>query len=350
MTAETMVVTDLDGDGKDDIIVASQSDIRIFHYGEYHFDQVAEYRFKLNKKIHALSVLPAAQGTTAHLLVSADGKNLPSSVIMSWNGSNTLQVEHNAIRWYVRAVTMPGKGTFIAGQQLKPGTDQWQLAPYIYRLVLNEQSGKLMNKGRLALPEGITLFDFVYADLNNDKKIETVVIDAHQKLLLYNSSNELIWVSSTNYGGGLSHFGPSLNAHVSDEEAGGRILNYIPGRLEVSDLDNDGSWEIIVNTNTVDSKLLRFFPNLRHFNSGAVSCLGWNDGALQELWRTNTINGYVADYAFKSGADAGSPSPAGNSGRLFVVQTQGKSLLQRLLPGSDTSKIFMYALEFYTFW
>jgi|GEM_PF-2410297 len=344
--AESMVVADMDGDGNEDLIVASQDEIRIFHYNDYRFDQVAAYSFRLNKKIHALSVLPAGQDTKAKLLVSADGEKKPASVILSWDGSNTLQLEQDDISAYIRTVTVPDKGTFIAGQSLKPQTDLWQLAPGVYRLKQDEHTGRLVKDSRLVLPEQTKLFDFAYVDLNNDSTLETIVIDERQKLLVYNENNELLWVSSESYGGGMSFYGQSLNKEQDNEKTDGRILQHIPGRLEIKDIDHNGIPEIIVSTNSVGS-ILRYFPNLKSFNGGSVACLGWSNGGLQELWRTNKISGYIADYAFNTGAP-GASSAENNAGRLYIAQTKSKSMLPGLLPGSETTKIFIFDINIST--
>ena len=343
VATESMALADLDGDGSDDLIVASRREIRIFRYGDYRFDQIAAYTFKINTKINALTVLPGTQNAHAKLLVSADGEKMPASAVLSWNGSNTLQLEQDNIEWYIRAVAVPGEGGFIAGQRLASYSKTWKLAPGVFRLALDEHTGRLIEGTRLALPEKTRLFDFVYADLDNDNVVETIVIDSREKLLVYNGNNELLWVSSASYGGGLRFYGQPLSeVQQADEMTDERLLEYIPGRLEVKDIDHNGTPEIIVNTNSV-STLIKYFPHLKSFDGGSVACLVWSDGGLKELWRTNKIDGYVADYAFET-ENTATPSES-ITGRLYVAQTQGKSLLQKFLPGGETTKILMYEMN-----
>ena len=341
MAVESMVLADLNSDGNNELIVASRDEIRIFQYGESRFDQVAAYSFNLNKKIHALSIL---SGNPTRLIVSADDEKLPSSAVLSWDGSKTLQLEHDNIRWYIRAISRPGKDDIIAGQRPEPdtGTGNWELAPEVYRLERDAQADRLSRADRLMLPDQTKLFDFVYADINGDSRVETVVIDDRQKLLVYNDTNELLWVSSADYGGGLSFFGQPLSASEGNDEAEGRLLEYLPGRLEVKDIDGNGIPEIIINTNTVDT-ILRYFPNLKFFDGGSVACLGWTDDGLKELWRTNKITGYVADYAFEKAETTGTASRNG-TGRLFLAQAEEKSILQNFFTGSDTTRIFAYEM------
>ena len=344
ISVESMVLADLDGDSKNELAVASRGEIRLFHFEDSRFHQVASYTFKRDKKIHALTVWSGDKGSGARLLVSADDDKMPASAVLSWNGSDTLQLTQDNIGWYIRAVNMPGEGDIIAGQRLEADTKSWQLAPEVFRLLFDERTVRLIHGDRLVLPEQTRLFDFVYVDLNGDNIVETIVIDGRNKLLVYNSNMELLWVSSASYGGGLSFFGQPLSDDERNDEAPSRLLNYLPGRLEVKDIDLNGTPEIIVNTNTVGT-IVRFFPHLKSFDGGSVACLGWSDGVLKELWRTNRINGYVADYAFETAGETGTASENG-AGHLYVALAEEKSILDKFIPGlaSETTRIFAYEI------
>ncbi len=60
-----------------------------------------------------------------------------------------------------------------------------------------------------------------------------------------------------------------------------------------------------------------------------------------ELWRTNHIEGYVADYAFdEEGETVGSDRLV----RLYVAQIPDSSMWELLLPGRHDSKILAYEM------
>lgn len=346
---ETMALGDLDGDGSNDLIVASRGKLRVFRFEEQQFREVAAYDFSPRIKIHVINIGDPGNSGSPKLFVSANDGREPASAILSWDGSSALQPLQQNLDWYIRPLFWPGKGEVLAGQQASPAVSERYLAAGVFELSLDGPSGRLERGGRLPLPMNTNLFDFVVADFNGDGQHETAVIDERQRLLLYDDALSLIWVSGANYGGSLRYFGPSPASDTgdgrpgSDDEQEMRSLVYIPGRLDVKDITGDGRSELVVVTNEVDI-VSRYLPNMRSYDGGSVACLGWRGAGLMELWRTNHITGYVADYAFESEAET--PSRIGGAlNRLYVAQLPDKALWRRFLPGGGNTRILAYEMR-----
>ncbi len=345
---ESLAVGDLDGDGTSDLAVASMSKIIIFSFDDLRFTEVARYEFSPRMKIHVINIADPGNSGRQKLYVSANEGRFASSAILSWDGSESLQSERQGLPWYIRPVTMPGKGEVLIGQQVSMNSADDYLGSGVFELSIEPEDGKLLKGNKLQLPEETNLFDFIQADLDGDKGVETVVIDKNQKMLVYDSALNLIWVSSANYGGSKKYFGPQRNKTDQQDPAGltpaaeeNRRLVFISGRLDAKDITGDGLPEIVVSTNEVN--LSRYLENTRTYDGGSVACLGWFGGGLAELWQTNHIGGYVADYFFDNRASENVENESNGLYRLYVAQIPPISFWQQLLP-NRVSKILAYEI------
>ena len=239
----------------------------------------------------------------------------------------------------------------LLGQETSYRTEENFLSPGVFELSIDPANGQLIRGNKLLLPENTNLFDFVYADLDGDRENELVLIDAKQKLLVYDSALNLIWVSSASYGGSKTYFGPDWNLSnpgadaantLTESQQDNRTLVFIPGRLDTKDITGDGLPEVVVSTNEVG--ISKYLTNTRWYDGGSVACLGWYGQGLAELWRTNQISGYVADYFFDDRAETAEQENARVLNRLYVAQIPEVSIWERLLPTGVKSKILAYEM------
>jgi hypothetical protein len=345
-TIETVALGDLNNDGVNELVVASRSKIRIFQFADRRFREIAGHDLSPYYKINVISIGDPGNTGTMKLFVSANKGKYVSSMIFGWDGSKDLQLLRGDIRYYIRPVWWPGREVILAGQKDSPNISDNFLAPGVFELTGDFNQERLTKGPKLLLPKGTNLFDFIVADLNGDQEIETMVIDQQQKLLVYDSGLNLIWVSSANYGGSKTFFGPPISAADDkdpmaerEDVASRKKLVYIPGRLDLKDITGDGLPEVVVSTNDVG--IDKYLANVRTYDGGAVACLTWRGAGLMELWRTNHIEGYVADYAFdEEGEIVGTDRLV----RLYVAQIPDSTMWEIVLPGNDDSKILAYEM------
>jgi len=349
-------VGDVDGDALDEIVVLIGNTLEMYKVDGKKFNKVATASLPPALECHAINMADLDGSGRSKIYVSAtDGLNV-SSLIVEWDKGKGFRLLTEKIPWYIRPVFFPGKGWRLAGQ--KRGAAKTELVKAgVYLLDLS--GSNVPSEGeRLALPDGVNLFDFVFADLDGDGAPETVAVDKKERMQVFNRANELLWVSKKTFGGSLIYLGPSRAGAVNqqdrrnftlDEDAQ-RELIFVPGRLVVADVDNDGRQEIVVNENTLSS--MSISDKLRIYNDGVIVGLAWDGTALNEAWRTGTFKGYIAGFGFSV---LGKPGAAGQNTKtdskktevgLYVGHLPRSGTFVGLLPGTGETQLTAYDLLF----
>lgn len=353
---KAMAIGDADQDGQDEILVLTGTDLQLYKLEERAVQLLDKTSLSPFQQIHAINFADINGDGEQEIYISATSKLEVASSIMRWSKDRGFEMLAQAIPWYVRPVNIPGKGMQLVGQKrglaridfIKPGLFQLNL----------DQNYRISQGESLPLPVGLNLFDFVYADLEGNGLINTVAIDQNERMKIYNSANELIWVSSRSYGGSIRYIGPLQGEAVNRNDRYNLSVNeeaerehiFVPGNLLVTDINGDGRQEIVVNENK--SKSLKFFYKWRIYSSGTVSGLTWNGETMLEIWRTGSFGGSVTAYAFDSnvpmaaGAQGTVNKEKKTTGRLFVGYVPTKGSIAELLPGSLDTELRVYDLEF----
>lgn len=355
-----MAVGDVNGDGQQDILLLAGQDLYLYGMKDNAIALLDKTSLPAGRVVHAVNIADINGDDRREIYLSGTDGLYVSSTIMQYDSTGFQTLAQN-IRWYLRPLFIPGKGWRLAGQ--KRGLQKIDLvSPGVYLLSLDERH-QISQEQRLALPDSLNLFDFVYADLDGDGLYEVVAVDRKEKLRVYNPGNELMWVSQKNFAGSKIYLGPSRGTATSEQdrrnftvdEDEDRELIFVPSSILVTDIDKNGKQEILVSEGSTNA--LSFFNRLRLYDSGAVVSLAWIDSALVESWRTSDLRGYVAGYGFTlldAGQDAQSQGTKNDTlspetitaGRLFIGHLPKSGSLANLIPGGGQTELIIYDLEF----
>ncbi|SHO52493.1 FG-GAP repeat domain-containing protein [Desulfopila aestuarii] len=346
LTLVSMATGDLDGDGIMEIVAASRTTLEIYRFDETVFKKLAEYKFDKSYKIHAVNIADLNGDGAPEIYLSANNKILASSAVFSWSVSNGLKPVLTDIRYYIRPVETPADGWILAGQR---GSNDYTLGfveKNIVKLVFDENTKGYVEDKVLPLPANLHLFDFVYAELDGKGGKELVAVDRNEKILVYDASNSLLWVSENDYGGSRNFIGPPKSAVTSVGDLFGKndnkkieqLVVFVPTRLLAVDVDKDGIDEIITGSNKRITP--KWFASFREYDGGSVACLSWQETAMAELWKTNTVTGYLADYMYvpPRGEGGGKATSA-----LYIAQVPDTQMLG--FAYSSDSKVLKYEMN-----
>jgi hypothetical protein len=284
---------DLDGDGTDEIILLTNSSLLLYHQENGQFRQIAALPLPSYLRYLSVTVGDLNNNGLQEIYVSASNDDRPDSSGFEWNGKKFLSLFQH-VGYYLRTLNVPDQPLMLIGQ--KPQIDQIA-GGALYQMSLDQQYGVKKAK-QLNLPEGINVFDFTLADINSDGTLETIAINNSNRLQVFDSAGTLLWTSAEIYGASNNFFGTltsSANAVDTDKTPGqAKESAYIKTRIVIADLDFDGTNDILIGRNRLET--VRFVPNLRYFDGSSLSALKWQDGTLKPLWETKKIPGYITNY------------------------------------------------------
>lgn len=336
-----MDVGDVDGDGIDEFVLASQNEVQIYRRDLNRFSKIGQASTPARYLIHSVTLADLDNNGKSEIYVSAADTEGPYSFALEWDGKDFGYLFQKE-RWYIRALEAPGEGLVLAGQKAEMDSP---IAPGIYSLT--RKGDTLQEVRKLPIPKGINLFDFSFADLDADGQHEIVAISQGDKLMVLQQSGKALWVSGEYYGGTTRYLGGTNYEDMSayDEHHVPDVRIYVPARIIIRDINKDGLPDVIVNKNL--STASRILSKMRSYPSGEVHALTWNGIALTELWRTRKIDGYIADYQLGPEvtlppADAKSKETSGAELYVGLVLRSGGL---NILKGVD-STVLTYQLDF----
>lgn len=349
-------VGDLNGDGDDEIVTLTSSSVDIYQTLDRTITKVDTLKLPTGLRGHELNIADLNSDGKQEIYISATDDLRVSSRVVGWNGKGSFITLAKNVSWYLRPIESSEGVWQLAGQKRGRARTEF-IRKGVYWLNI-DGNFKISEKEQMPLPKNINLFDFVFAELDGKKGKEIVVLDSSEKLQVISSENELLWVSSSTFGGSKTYLGPSQGLAVDEQsrtnlsvdEDADRELIFVPARILVTDVDNDGLSEIVVNKNK--SGMLGFFKRLRSYDGGAVVGLAWNGEELTEAWRTGRYKGYVVDYFFQKTTKTQSIQPVTDSehttsGWLYIANMPHSGSFVGMLPGVSDTKITVYELDFY---
>jgi len=298
---------DLTGDGQDEILVLTNGALKLYRNDKGAFRMLATVDLPNYLRYHAVTLGDINHNGLQEIFLSASNGDSPDSTVMEWNGRKiTTLLEHAP--WYLATINAPGAAPMLVGQKRLAsefgGGDIFQMQW--------AASGELTPGKQLALPKGTNLFDFTLADINGDGNKEILVINSSNHLQMYDANGSLRWTSPDKIGASNKFFGSltSTNNSVNAE----KDSVWIHTRIVVTDLDMDGTNDVLVAKNRVET--VRFMPDLRYFDGASLAGYKWKDGGMTRLWETRKIPGYITNF------QTGQNNTASNQYAIYFTETE----------------------------
>lgn len=340
MDLQGIDIGDVDGDGQEELVLAGRSEVQVFKRDGTRLNIIDTVSMESRYQVHNVNCADLNGNGRDEIYISAADPKIPGSRAVEWDGSAFVTLFTEA-RWYVKPVDIPDVGLVLVGQS----TGLLPVEPGLYRLSLNGHV--LERQERLPIPDEVNLFNFVYADLDGDGGHEIVALDNSFKLMVIKGGS-MIWRSQERFCGTRRFLGgePDMQGGTSPNRneivdgVGDKYAEtYVPSRIIVSDVDNDGTDDLVLNRNP--ETLTTVAPRLVQYPNGTMIGLRWNGIGLEEMWRTRKIDGYIVDYQVKSEV---MQLKGEGEDELFIGLVLNTGTLDSLL--GDRSTVVIYPFEF----
>lgn len=290
-----MAVGDFNGDGKNEIAILSDHDLRIYSWpvnGQLRL--IGETVVSRSNNNFSMRAIDLNRDRSMALVVTTteESSNRPYSFIYSFKG-NKFTTMADRIPYYVSVMRVPPTySPTLVGQ----AWDSLKLfAPGVR--IMTKQDGKFTLGTRLDLPTGATVFNCVWLPAGKNGKGEQLVMltDDERIKLFQGHGNSLIYTTMERYSGsatGMDHYKgmPGLGVDKAYQLPS---KYYAPMRLIAADIGNTGDYTLLVNKPI--STAAQFFDRYRFFPQGEVHALYWDGVGLGLKWKTRRIRGSVAE-------------------------------------------------------
>ena len=143
------------------------------------------------------------------------------------------------------------------------------------------------------LPKKANLFNFAWLPGDDGKPDHIVLVNDTECLATYNQKDQALAVTSDMYSSGSVYIIGDRSIGALETDRDDDIMNYVPIRMLVADLDKNGKYELITSKPVTATGQL--FANYRTYPQGEVHALHWDGMGLNLLWKTRRTKGTVAD-------------------------------------------------------
>lgn len=318
-----MIAGDADGDGKTEMFFLSERSVHAYRLDGDKFQPLAEIAPGGKTDMLNINLIDLNGDGLKEIVVSGFVKDGPYSYIYNFKDSRFVPVAER-IKLFLNVVNMPPTyQPTLVGQ--RPGRNNVLNETPVHEVV---KVGSEYTLGkRVPLPSSANVFNFAYLpQKGTDYKI--LIIDSSDHLNIYTPRFDLLATTMEQYGGSalgfevpdtIAGFGTNRDQYVN--------IYYLPLRMIIADLDNNGEFEVMVNKDI--SVAAQFFQRYRFFPNGEIHSMFWDGVGLSLAWKTRRIKGTVSDYGLADVNNDGVtdlyvclntyPGPAGIAQRKTVV-------------------------------
>lgn len=289
-----MEVADVNGDGKNEIVLVDEDIVRVFTWGEERMTQLGEYALpKVNTAV-SLRTYDFDKDKAAEIIVSTVRKDYTEahSYILSFKNNSFSEIA-GRIPFFMNVVKLaPDFRTTLIGQR----SDDAKIfsTTGVYELIKN---GKDFTPGtKVELPGEANVYNFSWLPGNSKNDGDKlVVVTKNEQLAVYTSKGSRLYLSDEKFSG--SAIGLENQVQMPGMGRNDRVIPrqyYIPLRMIAVDLEQRGEYSLLVSKPI--SVAAQYFDRYRFFPEGEVHSLFWDGVGLSLLWKTRRIKGSVIDF------------------------------------------------------
>ncbi|WP_432738200.1 FG-GAP-like repeat-containing protein [Maridesulfovibrio sp. FT414] len=285
-------VADVTGDGKNDIVILSEEDIKVFHIDNERLMEEVSYKFPSRSSALRIFPIDVDRDGVKEVVLATMMKDQPYSYILSFkNKAPRVLVDRD--RNFLSVIKIPPHFTeTIVGQKYDSSRTFYSkdLMEFIY------SDGRLVPVKKMTVPNFSNVYNLTYLPLKDDD-YKVMVINKYGRINMYDKKLEPLYESQDSYN--------SVDVKVEvagkirgmgDENAREKMENYyfLPMPVCVTTLSDPHKQEVLLNKDL--SVAGQVFSNYKSYSSGEIHSEYWDGVGLSLAWKTRRIQGSVTSY------------------------------------------------------
>ena len=280
-----LALGDVDGDKKIEAVIITGNQLFIFRNEANKFYKIYELKKSTNKQFVGVDIGDFNGNGIAEIFVSglSPQKTSVSSFVLEFDGKEYQTTVRNSNRLY-RVIHIDGQPPMLFGQDFTPRNDS---ANAIYSM---HASGTSYIAGdNIIAKASLNLMGFAFGDALNNGSNSVLAYNYSDRLELFDENGAHEWTGSEHLGGSTLSFSKGRVGK------GDVDFNFLPMRILIKDLDQDGQPEVIAVKNYEFAR--RNLQDFRMFKDFHITSLSWDKLGMKSNWQTPKTSGYMRDYA-----------------------------------------------------
>ncbi len=283
--AKGLAIGDVNGDGKNEMVLIDSHTIWIYRFLDGHLNLLRKLETSPANCFVNVSLFDLDGDGKQEIIITNFPRRRLASVVYKWDDKRLVKLEDD-IPWYLKVQVNPDGSKVILGQ--KQG-DNNPFKPGIYRLQWTGRGFEPIE--RVCSLEKVRIFNAYFADLTSDDLKDILMLDEEDYLNLLTPTGNKEWKSTDHFYGSVFY----IEGKAIDPDAINPRLEriYIPGRILVTNLDGKPPLEVIVYQN--HSRVGRILRDYKDFSSGEFKILVWDGLGMKTKWKSPEIHGCITD-------------------------------------------------------
>ncbi len=283
--ARGLAIGDVNGDGKNELVLIDNNTIWIYQYIKGHLNLLKKVETIPSNLFVNVGLYDLNHDGKQEIIITNYPRRRVATVVYSWQENKLVKIAKD-IPWYVKVQIGPnGKKTILGQREGINGP----FRPGIYRL---RWTGKKFEATeRICSINKAMIFNCLFADVTGDELKDVILLDEEDYLTLLTTTGSKEWKSSEHYYGSVFY----IEGKFIDPDAFNPRLEriYIPGRILVAELNHKPPLELIVYQN--HSRFGRILRDFKNFSNGEFKILGWDGLGMKLMWQSPKIHGCISD-------------------------------------------------------
>jgi hypothetical protein len=303
LDARGLGVGDVDGDGRNEVVVADSTNVFVYRLEGGELQQLAQYTGKSYEDFIHLDLADLDGNGAAEIFVTSS-RSGPRSLVLGW-AAGELRVLATDLPYFLRAFDGPEGRTRLVGQELSGG--EWPFGGDRFEIQWREGSYVAGEK----LPGALPVYGYLPVDLEGKGAEDTIVLDGEGRLAVFLGGSTPRWRSADSYEGGCVAY-PVVLRRAGDDPP--RYLE-LPPRMIAVPAASGSPARLLIARNTSNG-ILNLVRGAQHYDRGDLTDLTWTGKRLEKVWKYDEIRGCIADLQYRDVDNDGQPD-------LVVVAASG---------------------------